>query len=40
VRDRLRAVVIDLDGAEYARLVIQVPDPEAAVTTLERALAA
>ncbi|AGZ38524.1 hypothetical protein [Actinoplanes friuliensis] len=38
VRDADKAVVIQLDDAEYARLVIEVDDPRAAVDLIEQAL--
>ena len=38
VRDAAKAVVIQLDDADYARLVIQVDDPAATVDLIEHAL--
>ena len=40
VRDALKAVVIDLAGAEYDQLVVQVPDPHATAAEIQRAIAA
>lgn len=34
-----RALVIDLEGHEFDRIVVEVPDPGAAITMLTRALA-
>ncbi|MEU8232281.1 hypothetical protein AB0C12_22085 [Actinoplanes sp. NPDC048967] len=38
VRDAGKAIVIQLDDEEYARLVLEVDDPHAAVDLIERAL--
>jgi hypothetical protein len=38
VRDPQRAIVIQLDDEEYARLVVEVDDPRSAVDLIERAL--
>lgn len=38
VRDPMKAVVIDLEGADYARLVIQVPDAAATAAMLRNAI--
>ena len=38
VRDKARAVVIHLDGAAYDRLVLQVPDPAATISSILAAL--
>lgn len=38
VRDKSKAVVIELQGERYERLVLQVEDPRAAVAVIERAL--
>lgn len=40
VRDPAKTVVIELANERYARLVVQVPDPEATVTLIERTLTA
>ena len=37
VRDASKAVVVELDGHDYDRLVIEVEDPAAVVALLERA---
>ncbi|MFH8443283.1 hypothetical protein ACH4D3_18870 [Streptomyces sp. NPDC018026] len=39
VRDPSKAVVVELADEQYARLVLQVEDPRAAVALVERALA-
>ncbi len=38
VRDAQKAIVIQLDDEQYARLVVEVDDPRAAVELIERAL--
>ncbi|MGW4940417.1 hypothetical protein ACWEOZ_02350 [Actinoplanes sp. NPDC004185] len=38
VRDARKAIVIQLDDEEYARLVLEVDDPQAAVDLIEQAL--
>ena len=38
VRDARKAIVIQLDDEEYARLVLEVDDPHAAVDLIEHAL--
>jgi hypothetical protein len=38
VRDAEKAVVIQLDDEEYARLIVEVDDPHAAVDLIEQAL--
>lgn len=38
VRDKSKAVVIELHGERYERMVLQVDDPRAAVAVIERAL--
>lgn len=38
VRDPTKAVVIELDDARYARLVVQVADPRTTVALVERAI--
>jgi hypothetical protein len=40
VRDKRNAVVIDLEGADYDRLVLQVPEPAATVSSIRAALRA
>jgi hypothetical protein len=38
VRDAQKAVVIQLDDAEYARLIVEVDDPHGVVDLIEQAL--
>jgi len=40
VHDASKAVVIELDDERYARLIIEVADPRATVTFIERAITA